>query len=317
MPSIITVTLNPVIDLIYIVPSFSAGETKRADSFRMVPAGKGINVSYTLSCLNCASSAYILLGERDVHVYEQVCHEKGISLHGFYSTTETRKHCTILDPNGSGITHIQTRGESVPMSRVEDLLHEFKRRMRAGDVVILAGSIPPGVDDSIFATFIKACKEKGALSFLDTSGSPLTHGTKAHPDLIKINQSEAEELTGIRVQSPSDELALLQEIHQMANIPLVVITLGKKGLIAGNAEGVWRMSIPMQPHEVKDTVGCGDALIAGLVMGYVTSMTGEALFRYALACASDAARQVGPGIVDAESLEDLNIRIESSHLGSL
>ncbi|MBZ0258245.1 hypothetical protein K8I31_19420 [bacterium] len=80
MPNVFTVTLNPVVDLIYCVNQFEKGDTFRCNAFECVPAGKGLNVSTVLAALGVPSSAYMLLGEEDEHLYRRYCEKRNVDL---------------------------------------------------------------------------------------------------------------------------------------------------------------------------------------------------------------------------------------------
>lgn len=315
MKKIFTVTLNPVVDLIYSTEGFEKGTTFRCDAYQRVPAGKGLNVSYILSALGVESEAWMLLGESDVSLYESVCQDRGVSLKPFTGGFDVRRHCTILE-RGGGVTHVQTRGLDIKPEWAEDLIRALTHAVSADDIVVFSGSLPPGLDDGLYASAIRRCRMEGALTLLDASGEPLRQGAAAHPFAVKINEFEARELTGKSISGPQDEYTVLQAVHRLSSIPLAAISLGGRGLIAGGEQGAWRIQVHMNPGEVRDTVGCGDALMAGFVKKLAEGKPEEECFRHGVAVASAAARVAGPGVVNPADVESLMDRIESHRIGT-
>ncbi|MBZ0258244.1 hypothetical protein K8I31_19415 [bacterium] len=227
-----------------------------------------------------------------------------------------RRHCTILE-NRSSVTHVQTRGENVKPEWAEQLVDQLLHEITTDDIIVISGSLPPGLDDDFYFDLIERCRMKGALTILDASGPALVRGAQSHPLAIKINQAEAEELSGRAMNGAQDEFAVLQAVHQTSKIPFSIITLGSKGMIAGCEQGVWRMCVSMNESEIHDSVGCGDALAAGFVAGLVQEAPPEDCFKTAIAAASAAVKHVGPGWLDRNQVDAMFERVESRKIGEL
>ncbi|RJP26099.1 MAG: 1-phosphofructokinase family hexose kinase [Candidatus Omnitrophota bacterium] len=317
MSKIHTVTLNPVIDLIYRVESFEKGTTFRCDEYHLFPAGKGINVSYALSCLDESSHAYLLLGRQDGSDYERECRQRSIHYHPITGKFQTRRHCTILEKQTGHVTHIQAKGFDVPPSLIDRVGNEVIRNLSNKDIVVLSGSLPDNADPTIYKTMILRFKHEGATVILDSHGEPLKHGLEAHPFLVKLNQTEAEQITEKKIVGAQDEFAVLQRIHTIYGIPFIVVSLAEKGMIAGCEEGVWRMIVRMNPTWIVDTVGCGDAMTAGMAYAIKREMKIEDVFRHGCACASASTMKIGPGILDPLQMDLFLHQIQCQLVGSL
>lgn len=316
MSRIFTLTLNPVVDLIYCVNQFEKGDTFRCNAFECVPAGKGLNVSSALSALGISSSAYMLLGEEDEAFYRRYCEKRNVGLVASTGSFTVRRHCTILE-NRSSVTHVQTRGEDVKPEWAERLVDQLLHEVATDDIVVISGSLPPGINDHFYFDLIEQCRMEGALTIIDASGPALVRGAQSHPFAIKINQAEAEELSGRAMNGAQDEFAVLQAVHQTSKIPFSIITLGSQGMIAGCEQGVWRMSVSMNAGEIHDSVGCGDALAAGFVAGLIQELPPEDCFKTAIAAASSAVKHVGPGWLDRNQVDAMFERVESRKIGEL
>ncbi len=312
MPQIHTITLNPVIDLVFEVGQFDKGTTFRSDEYNMIPAGKGINTSNALACLDEPSHSYALIGSKDLDLFAETCNKRNIQFHPFQGNFQTRRHCTILESKNSSTTHVQIKGETVPLEPMRALIEDFSKTIKPGDWAAFSGSVPPGIPDSIYADMIVLCKSRGVKTLLDASGEPLRQAAAATPDLIKLNQVEAEELTGIPVHDKNDALTAIQKIREEFQIPLIALSLGEEGLAVGLEDDALHLVIPMSDAEVKDTVGCGDAMVGGILYGIIRETGSETLFRYAIACASAAALHAGPSQFKRSDMESMLSRLEVS-----
>jgi len=317
MTTVHTLTLNPVIDLIYRLPSYSKGGTVRCEEFDKIPAGKGFSVAYALANLGVPSQAYAPLGKNDRPVYQEFCDRHSIKLISITDIFNVRQHCTILESDSGTVTHIQSTGNKIPKHCVDKLLNELYGEITMGDIVCISGSLPLGIDRDAYKTIISECKKSGATVILDTSGIPLKEAVQAHPYAIKLNQHEAEELTGHEITSYQSAYSVLQAIYQRAKIPLIIVSLGEKGLIGGSEVGVWQMSIPVEEQKIVDTVGCGDSMVAGLVQGMLEEWDLQDTLQHAIATATAAAFQVGPGMLEKSMVGKLTHRIESKQFGEL
>jgi 1-phosphofructokinase family hexose kinase len=305
MRQIHTITLNPVIDLIYEVDEYQKGTTFRSDTFQLIPAGKGVNVSYALAGMNEESAAYVAVGWKESDISADACRERGVDYRPYPGVFQTRRHCTILEKNSRSTTHVQIKGQIVPLSPFREMIGDLAKQVQEGDWVVLSGSIPPGVPSDIYAEMIQKCQERGAKTLLDASGDPLRAGVEAGPDLLKVNQTEAQQLTQSPIQTQDDAIAAVKAIYQRTHIPFIALSMGKEGLIAGMQGDVLRLFVPLDEKDVRDTVGCGDAMVAGMLYGLNHGFDPEAMFRYGIACASAAALQVGPGHFEWSDMESM------------
>lgn len=305
MRPIHTITLNPVIDLIYEVDEFEKGTTFRCGEFHLIPAGKGLNVSNALATMGEETRAYIPVGWRESGVFAEACRERGIHYHPYPGVFQTRYHCSILETRSRSTTHIQVRGDRVPLSPIRELTNDLKKHVQPGDWVALSGSIPPGVPTDIYAKLIENFRKRKINSLLDASGEPLRKGALAKPDLLKVNQAEAEELSGIPARNVNDACQSLRAIYETTHTPLIALSMGKQGLVAGIDGEILHLRVPMNESAVKDTTGCGDAMVAGMLYGLNRGFDPEALFRYGIACASAAALCVGPAQFEWSDMEKM------------
>lgn len=303
MSAIHTITLNPVIDLIYEVEEYQKGTTFRSDDFRLMPAGKGLNVAQALALMGEETHAYALVGWKECDLFSDACRERGIHFHPYAGVFQTRRHCTILERATGATTHVQVKGEDAPVSPMRNLINDLVEKIHPGDWVVFSGSVPPNLPSDIYAEMIKRCRRRGAKAFLDASGEPLIEGAKAAPDFLKVNQLETEELTGVAVDGVETALSALQAMSPKMQIPRIALSMGRQGLLAAAEDEILHLYASIDETEVRDTVGCGDAMVAGLLYGMNHEFNLEAAFRYGIACASAAALQIGPACFEWPHVE--------------
>jgi fructose-1-phosphate kinase PfkB-like protein len=157
-------------------------------------------------------------------------------------------------------------------------------------IAVFSGSLPEGFSPDTYARLIEGVKRAGALAFLDASGEPLRRGLTSQPFFIKPNRHEVLEALGFLPRTERDYRRAITAFHAMG-IPLVMITLGEEGLVLSDGRdlvhGVVQVRHPL------NSVGSGDAAVAGGVLGHIDDLSLEERAR--LACAMGGANTISPG----------------------
>lgn len=258
---IYTVTLNPALDKTVEIPDFAPGRVNRITALRTDPGGKGLNVSKVIAKLGGDSEAFVLLGGSAGRAVAAALEGLGVRCHIAWGEGETRTNLKIVDPVRRINTDINEPGFAVPPALTDGLLDRLTAALRPGDIVVLAGSLPPGAPADTYATWITRCKAAGARVFLDADGAALTGGLRAKPFLVKPNDEELSRLLGRELRGVP---ALADAARQLvaSGVENVVVSMGGAGAIYANADTVLRtegLSVP-----VRSTVGAGDSVVAAL-----------------------------------------------------
>ena len=200
---IYTVTLNPSLDYTMKLEKFRSGSLNRAASEQIMPGGKGINVSTVLANLGCPSVALGFLAGFTGEEIERRLRQRGIQTEFLYlKEGVSRINVKLWEETETGKaeeTEINGRGPQVTPSELEVLLERFGR-LQAGDVLVLAGSVPSGLPDTIYQDICKNVQGNGVRLVVDAAGSLLERVLPYHPFLIKPNQYELGELFGVSLQ---------------------------------------------------------------------------------------------------------------------
>ena len=152
--------------------------------------------------------------------------------------------------------------------QLNDLEVKLNNYIKTGDIVIIAGSLPPGVQDDIYKTWIETCHNKSVISVLDTSGFALAHGVKACPYMIKPNLDEFCSLTGKTLTNISE---IKNEASKLVSkgISKILVSMGKDGAVLFSENDLTQIKAPAV--QIKSTVGAGDAMLAAFVSGMLKS----------------------------------------------
>lgn len=297
---ILTVTLNPAVDKTYKLDDFHIGDVFRASQVEMEAGGKGINVARVCSILGERVIATGFLGgSAGVFIRRSISHynivDSFIDIEG-----ETRTSIAIADLKRQTTTEILEKGPNIPCIKQREFIDNFITLVDQASIVVLAGSLPMGIDSRFYGRLIDIAKERDKRVILDTSGLALKDGIEHIPYMVKPNLAELRAFTGRQLKDMSSIENEAYKIYR-SGIELVCITLGEDGAIVVCKDGTYRLSTPA--IEVVNTVGCGDAFVAGCVVGHVRQYSIENTLKYAMACGMANTQFSKPGRVD-EGLVD-------------
>jgi 1-phosphofructokinase/tagatose 6-phosphate kinase len=307
---IITVTLNAAIDKSLSVPSFRLGRRHRTVEQTTMAGGKGVNVARTLKTLGQPVIATGFAGgPTGTRIVEQLTDES--ILNDFVRIREeSRTNTAVYDPTNGEQTEINERGPAVSAREVELFRDKLLYLARGADMVVIAGSLPRGIEPDIYAGVIKDLHKLGVTTIVDTEGEPLRHAVRAEPSVISPNVVEAEELVGHEFNDDEDRLLAVREMTQLGARE-AIITL-PDGCVAcleiDGAPVVHRAFI--EPREAVAAVGSGDAFLAGFVAARYTGSSPEECLRFGVACGAESTQRLGAGLIDPRDVERLMGEIE-------
>ncbi|MDH2244041.1 1-phosphofructokinase [Pseudomonas sp. GD03855] len=305
MARVLTVTLNPALDLTVQLPFLRLGEVNRSESLQVHAAGKGLNVAQVLADLGHQLTVTGFLGESNPQAFEQLFAARGFTDEFVRVAGETRSNLKLAETDGR-VTDINGPGLAVTEAQCDELLARLQRLAPAHDLVVVAGSLPRGIDSQWFVQLLNSLKALGVRVALDTSGVALRDGLATRPWLIKPNEEELAEARGVDLSGSSALLAEARRL-QSEGIEHVVISQGADGVSWFTADA----ALHAQPPKVQviSTVGAGDSLLAGMLHGLLVGWPAERTLAHATAIAAQAVGQVGFGITDTAQLAELQAAV--------
>ena len=287
----LTITLNPAIDRTITIPNFQAGKVNRVQSEYSNAGGKGVNVASSLADAGHRVAVTGFLGRENAAIFERLFARKRISDHFVRLQGETRVGIKITDPILKETTDINFAGAEPLSSDLASLRAEIDRI--DAEWYVLAGSLPPGVDTTIYKEIAASLKSRGRKVALDTSGETLNLAIEALPAFIKPNIHELEALVGRALSSREAVAAAAGELVARG-IETVVVSMGGEGACFVGAEGLVFATPPA--IEVRSTVGAGDAMVAGVLS---SKLRGLGLAETARLSTAFSVRAIGKFEADA------------------
>jgi 6-phosphofructokinase 2 len=310
---IATITLNPTIDRTITVHGLELDEANRWTSLRLYAGGKGIDVSRAIHEMGGKTTAYGFIGGATGRTVEILLDEEGVPFSFTPIQQETRTNFIIADTKNSKQTRIDAPGPRISKRELERFRHKIGRIDPKPDLMVIGGSVPPGVPTNIYYDIVKGCKDLVVRCILDSTGQWLKEGIKAKPYLIKPNVHEAEEL--LDTELPTEEAIVKAVLHLVKmGIEIATISRGKDGIIAATKESIVKAVSP--PVKVVSAVGAGDCAIAGLALKLAYGETLLEACRLAVAMGAAAVLTPGTELCHRDDVEKLLPQIKVSEIST-
>lgn len=301
MASILTLTLNPALDITVSLDTLTLGSVNRSLGLVQHAAGKGLNVAQVLTDLGHSLTVSGFLGADNAAPFEALFAARGLHDAFIRVPGETRSNIKLSEHDGR-VTDLNGPGVEVSEAHQAALLAQLDALVVGQDAVVVAGSLPRGVSVGWFAELLGRLNALGVPVALDTSGEALRTGLAATPWLVKPNDEELAEACDLHDAS----LAALSEAAERLRAQGVAHVLLSRGAAGVSWFGPG-VALQAQPPQVQvvSTVGAGDSLLAATLHGLLNGWPAEQTLSLATAVAAQAVTQLGFGIQDREQLAHL------------
>jgi 1-phosphofructokinase family hexose kinase len=313
MPShtIVCVSANPAMDRRLFMESLAVGEVNRANSAQGLAGGKAAHVAMAVRALEAQPSWVGFLGGAIGQECKRQMESLGIRVVAIPMQSSTRVNLEIIDAGGR-VTEILEPGTEPSAQERDEFLQVCARGVRdewQPAVVVISGSLPPGLGPDFYVALIEAARAGGSRVFVDSSGEALRASANARPNFVKVNRAEAETLVG-------RPLAKVQEIARAAaqivegGVGSAAITLGREGLIwLERKNGPAWIAVPPRMNVIS-AVGSGDATLGGFAFAAAHGIAGEEALRLAAACGAANCAAPAPGRIEPATVRALLPQIE-------
>ncbi|MGE5528381.1 MAG: 1-phosphofructokinase family hexose kinase [Patescibacteria group bacterium] len=311
---ILTITLNPAVDTVYAVDHFAVGGVFRPRDLTRTAGGKGLNVTRVARLLGREVTATGFIGGSagafiDAEVRALGARSRFVEIGG-----ETRTCIAIADRAGGTSTELLEPGPAIGPAEAEAFMAIYAELLPGCRVVAACGSLPRGLPDDFYRRLCELARAAGKPFILDTSGAPLALGIEGLPHMIKPNREELVALLGRPVEDLSGMGRALRELSKRG-IALPCATLGRDGCLAALADGVYHYTAP--PVEAVNTVGSGDAFVAGCAA--ILSDGGEAdeAIRLGMACGLANTQFFQTGMISRELVDKFHASVVRERIAGL
>lgn len=294
MPKIITITCHTALDFRLEINNLTPGKTIIAEQSVSFAGGKGINVAKAVTSLSTPAHALGFVGSQSIDHFTSLENELFTTNYTIVDGI-TRTNLTLNDSTTE--THIRTRGFSVSKSDCQRLYQSLDDCIEAGDIVAISGSLPPDAPDDFLQRLISLCHQHKAWPMLDSNGAGLKFGMQANPGLCKPNLDELTELIGKPLNTTASIIDAGKTLVD-SGCPAIIISRGQQGVIAINSQDTLLITVKSINEPIQSTIGCGDALVAGIAIGRLKNLEFNEMVRLGVACASANLASTEPGIIE-------------------
>ena len=300
---IVTLTLNPALDVSTSVDRVVSQHKLRCDAPRVDAGGGGVNVARTIVALGGTAIPVYTVGGLTGERYRLLLHQEGLSGVPISIGAETRESISVSARSDGEQYRFLFPGPTMTAAECSRCMDAVAGLLRPGGYLVASGSLPPGVPDDFYAEVVRLAKKHDARCAVDASGTALALAVAAGVDLVKPSLRELSELTGRELETADQQDAALRELVADGRVGAVALTLGAEGAALATRDGVVRA--PAFAVAERSTVGAGDAFVAAFVLRTMQGRSPAEALMAGLAAGAGAAAAPGTTAPHRELVERL------------
>ena len=295
---ICTVTFNPSLDYIIRVNGFRTGTINRTTYERIFAGGKGINVSTVLRSLGHASTAYGFTAGFTGQEIRHRLETSGITAR-FIEAAEGLSRINVKMKSDEE-TEINGRGPVISEADMNRLYSQLDQ-LKEGDSLVLSGSIPSGMPETVYMDILKHLDGRGIAVTVDATKDLLVRVLPYHPFLIKPNNHELGEIFQKEITSKADVIVYAKKLQELGARNVLVSMAGDGAVLVTENGDAYRASAPK--GTLVNSVGAGDSMVAGFLAGYRRNRDYAEAFRWGVCTGSASA--FSDALATSEEVETL------------
>jgi 1-phosphofructokinase len=300
---IVTLTLNPSVDRTVEVETLARGEVMRAQSVRVDPGGKGINVSRALASHGLPTRAVVTVGGAEGEHLVALLRDTGIEILPVRIQGAIRSNITVVEPDGT-TTKFNEPGAELSQDELNAVFAAVKDAVLSAEWLVASGSLPPGTPAGVYADLVRSLADSGTSVAIDTSGLALEAVLAAGPNLVKPNRDELAEVAGRPLVTIADVIEAASRLRELG-AGAVLASLGRDGAVLVDEDGaIHGRTSAVLPLS---SVGAGDAMLAGFLAG--GGKGADALIE-GLAWGAAAVLQPGSGMPSPQDIDRGAVELE-------
>ena len=302
MVAIVTLTMNPALDIAAATDRVVPALKLRCEAPRYDPGGGGINVARAVHALGGDALAIFPAGGVAGEMIRHLLRDEGVAHEAIAITGFTRESLAVEELRTGNQYRFILPGPEISRVDQERCLDQLSRAAPQADYIVASGSLPSGVPEDFYARVAALAKRHAKRLVLDTSGAALKQAGNGIY-LLKPSLRELEDLTGRRIRSEREEEQAAREVVAQGRSEVVVVSLGPRGALLVSAEGSERF--PAIPARAKSTVGAGDSMLAGIVLDLCRGLPLRDAVRFGMAAGAAALLGSGTQLCRLDDVERL------------
>ena len=312
MTKIVTLMLNPSVDLMLEFDEFIKTKTNRVKNRIEHMGGKGLNVSFVAKSFGLDVCAAGFIGNDKKDMLFDVLDKAGIENAFVCVDGETRTNIKILDKAEGSVTEANGQGFEVTEENLAELEKVLDKALDGAEILVLTGSLPKGVDADIYAKMTEKANAKGIKTVLDASGKALELAASKKPYAVKPNIDELSELVG---KTLTDDKEVADAIDKLlaSGINLVVVSKGADGAIFGDKEK--KISAKAFEIDFKSAVGAGDSMVAAICYSIANGIETEKAAKLGISAGCMTTSKTATNLCTADEVFANENRVEISEMG--
>ena len=302
MSTIVTLTMNPALDIATSTDRVVPTHKLRCAPPRYDPGGGGINVARAVHALGGDTAAIFPVGGPAGEMIHHLLDQEGVRHHPIAIGGFTRESLAVEDRQTGEQFRFILPGPKVSDADQERCLDQLSAAAAAADFIVASGSLPLGVPEDFYSRVAGLAQKLGRRLVLDTSGAALKqagHGIY----LLKPSLRELQDLAGAEIRTECEQEQAAREVIAQGRSEIVVLSLGAEGALLVTAEECDRFAAI--PVEARSTVGAGDSMLAGIVLGLSRALPLRKAVRFGLAAGAAALLGSGTQLCQRSDVERL------------
>jgi 6-phosphofructokinase 2 len=312
MTDIVTLTMNPAVDLSTSVDKVVAVHKLRCSPAIRDPGGGGINVARVATRLGADVKALYPRGGETGSLLRRLIDAEGIASLAVHVAGQTREDITVLEEETGEQFRFVFPGPELSEAEWQECLTAIGLLKGQPAIFVASGSLPPGVPNDFYAQAAAAAKVCGARVIVDTSGPALEAALDEGVFLIKPNLRELRQMVDRPLDDQDSRLEACRELVAAGRTEIVALSLGHEGALFVTSDAAWRA--PALDVKLVSAVGAGDSFVGGLAWSLASGHDLEEAFRYALAAGSAALLTPGTELCRRDDVERLHAQAELERL---
>ncbi len=281
---IYTITFNPALDYIMTVPRCVEGAVNRTEREKIMAGGKGINVSVALNNMGVENTALGFVSGFTGEEIENILNKMGCRTDFIYLDKGFSRINVKIKSEKE--TEINGQGPDISSDAVK-ALYEKLDNLSDGDMLVLAGSVPNTLPDSVYCEIMRRLERKNLNITVDAARDLLVNVLKYKPFLIKPNNHELGEIFGVELKTRSEVIPYAKKLREMGARNVLVSMAGEGAVFAGENGEVYESEAPK--GKLVNSTGAGDSMVAGFLAGYIEKKDFHHAMKMGLAAGSASA----------------------------
>lgn len=288
---IVTVTMNPALDIATSTEAVMPTDKMRCDTARYDPGGGGINVARVASALGAEVVAMFPAGGASGDLVTELLDATDLTLHRIKISEPTRESFTVNERSTDRQYRFVLPGAALSVAEQDECLHQLDELARSADYVVASGSLPPQISADFYNRIAEVCVKLNVPLILDTSGSGLRHLVGGRVFLLKPSIRELRECVGRDLRTEAEQLEAARELIERGRARNVLVSLGAQGALLVTPQGAQRYPAVAVP--AGSGVGAGDAMVGAITFALSSGWSLPDSVR--LGIAAGAAMLMTPG----------------------